>query len=474
MSFKRSFEEERGRFRAPGTFMSSDEEKEQLRRRGRKRTATPAVGGNRRTDNPSAKGEQRHPSSAFLRDIFGDICSVIGWLWPWFRILLMFLVFIWLLVASLNVAFLGIGHALSPIFGSRITQYLIPFGSYERPSAWTSSASTLPGIGGTIMCSAPFIGPWLPYCGFTGVEGTPLNSTEFISPQDRISEARLLVGQNHELAEYMDRNELSIAKLRHNVAASELQYSGQIGNRLISLEEHTGDAARYLHDFTPNFDRLIDSAILTNGHASRRLQKAQDDASKFTIFRLFSEAPEEELRHTLLESAKEISTRVDKTMDLARDLDREFTAIQSTLQSLSFFTSEELKMQPNSMILVQLWDSVWNPNQYARDVNHKQLLQELTRYYEQASTAMQLVISALRTIKSELKSFQEKYENFYLDMARSSLEELIEAMRSSNERLENARMKMSTPKVDDGQRASSWKGRLVDAVPNVVKQRVVN
>lgn len=364
----------------------------------------------------------RYESEGSLaRDIYNDLFRLPRRLYPWLRWPLFFYI-VWMVVSYSMVFCLNkVSKAVEPV------------------------------------CRIPFVGHVIPFCAVGGAGAPPLDLRRMADSQEHLDDVMLPAGRNRNLARDMINHEYAVRDLKIRVAASDLKRKRELEEQFGLLIRRTKDAARGLSRFTAKVSKSVDAVITIDEHVARKLEVAVDVQTQprslpgaivkmlnpVSAFRVSTNGfSDEELKEIFLKSTSRIATEIHPLIAEAFELRELLDVIQTNLDRIQELTHDELGDLPRKEVLALLWSQLARADEYAQYKNHKQLLGDLTKFYQDAGEVMKVTGYALDRSEVELETFRDEFSAPSLVMREDPLEVIIARLRSSTKRLEAGRRVM--------------------------------
>ncbi|MCJ1394381.1 hypothetical protein MMC18_007259 [Xylographa bjoerkii] len=147
---------------------------------------------------------------------------------------------------------------------------------------------------------------------------------------------------------------------------------------------------------------------------------------------------EEELKEVILTITSQLAGRLPSYITDAWELHGLFKGIQVVLDRIRKLAIDEMGNLPRISVLASLWDQLARADEYTKHRSHKELLEDLTGFYESLGKKTVETISALERIASELHEFCDEYASVKLVLKDFPLSVIMSTIRRSAERLELA------------------------------------
>lgn len=211
-------------------------------------------------------------------------------------------------------------------------------------------------------------------------------------------------------------------------------------------------SARGLSRFTAKTYKTIDTVVTFNNYAANKLEGIADRQNRplslpsriltaisprGALDIMSTGQTEEQVKKVILGTSTRIADKVRVLSVEAFEQDRNLILIVETLDRIKELCQDELDDLPSWNILSRLWDLLTGSEGYNEYKSHKALLQDLERFFYDATNVVKQTTVALNRINAELEEFREEFATPGLILGEDPLEVIVASLRKAAERLEH-------------------------------------
>ena len=223
-------------------------------------------------------------------------------------------------------------------------------------------------------------------------------------------------------------------------------------------------SARGLSRFTAKTYKTIDAVVTFNNYAASKLEGIADRQNRplslpgriltaisprEALNIMSTGHTEEQVKKVILSTSTRIADKVRVLSMEAFEQDRNLILIVETLDRIKELCQDELGDLPSWNILSMLWDLLTGSGEYNEYKSHKALLQDLERFFYDATNVVKQTTVALNRMNAELEEFREEFATPGLTLGEDPLEVIVASLRKAAERLEHGGKNLGYSKLGE-------------------------